>query len=117
MANVVSSSDFVGLIFIDTSKQATVTMLNEYIEWVENKYACTISDSSLEKEMYANFVYFYFVQDQETFNTSIGNVQLEKVGLSLVDKNKVIRAWNRAVEIYNEYTTNEQLNYITSFGI
>jgi len=117
MANVVSSSDFVGLIFIDTSKPATVSMLNQYIEFVESEYACVITDETLLKEMYANFVYFYFVQDQETFNTSIGNVQLEKVGLSLVDKNKVIRAWNRAVEIYNEYTTNEQLNYINSFGI
>lgn len=125
MANIVTKDDFIGLYHIDTTRTDTTTHLNNFITQLEAKYLAEVEyDDEIEsqeadiKNMLIGFIYFYFVQDEETANMSIGSVSQNVTnGTKIIDKNKLIRAWNMAVKIYNEYTIEVEKQYINTFDI
>jgi hypothetical protein len=68
--------------------------------------------------MIAYFTYFTFVQDEASFNTSVGNVSGNVENSDKVfDNRKLIRAYNKGVEIFNTYSISEVKTYINSFDI
>lgn len=125
MANIVDKDDFIGLYHIDTTITLVVVHLNNIITQLEEKYLAEIEYDNLNteqsndiKKMLIGFIYFYFVQDEETANMTIGNVSQNAVnGTKIIDKNKLIRAWNMAVDIYNNYTILEEKKSINTFDV
>lgn len=85
------------------------------------------------KNMLANFTYYHYVTESQSVNTGIGDVSLESEnGTKMLNKNKLIAAWNNAVDDYNlaiDYMEDSsrsanypnldwtELKYINSFGI
>ena len=118
MASLISKDDFDGIYFIDTNNSGVQIMLQKYIDYIEAKYPIDVTDEneSKVKEMYVGFTYFEYVRDTYNQNTPVGNVQQQIPGERTLDESKLIRAYNNAVDIYNELTDSE-LNYVTFIGI
>lgn len=83
------------------------------------------------KTMLANFVYFEFTQDLQSYNTKVGDMSMTSENATLaIPIKKLVRAYNRGVDMYDNLTlyliskgsdfegfTTEKLEYVNSFGI
>lgn len=125
MANLIDKSYFTGIIQIATGRTDVVVQLDSTIATIESELLPLVSydenvpaELSDIKNMLAYFTYFTFVQDEASFNTTVGNVSGNvENSTKILDTRKLIRAYNKGVEIYNEYTIDEQKRYLDSFMI
>lgn len=120
MANMIDDTVFIGDIYINTTKDSTKLLLEQFIEIYEPRYITfdvTVENEDEVANMLAHFIYFEFVRSQNTINTSVGNasVNLDNA-IKIQDVQKLNEAYNFAVEIYNKYAE-VPLRSINHFGI
>lgn len=128
--SLISEDDFVGFLniefstfeeFDDYAEQLEEKIMRDLVGWemyqdmidnpAEVKYTNLMNGVEFDtrgiKEMQRGFFYFYFLTDRQTQGTTIGEIELNLQNGNLVSGNlglKMVRQYNKAVDIYSEVT-------------
>lgn len=102
-------------LYNDFKNNTTVTKYANLINGVSTTYEYNGKNKVYTglKDMLAYFTWFYYVSDQQTFNSQVGQVQPKVQNATIVNPaGKYAMIWNEAVELY--YQAIDYINYINS---
>ena len=108
MANLISYSDFDGLIFLDTSNEDSQVKITKIIEQVEAEILPLLTFATGDvkiKTMLTYFVFALYNSKLKSINTAVGNVELLTNGANIVIDNESYHYYNEAVDLFNSYVT------------
>lgn len=86
-----------------------VNPASKTVEWRGIRYK-NISSGAYNRSFLANYVYFFFEQNQETTTTNVGDAKLQPKNAKLVGAtDKVVNAWREFIALVQGDTGNESV--------